>query len=152
AATGDEPGDFGLSGGVFLHFIDVVAHAAVAFVDEGDAGEADLRAADVPVVGAVVRAVVELDVDHRAAFEPDPGLAGAVLGGDLQAEHGRVSQDGTLAAGRRNVLVAGLRALEHAAFHDEGRDDVVPDLGESGTFKVVGEQEFLLLGDRLGRD
>ncbi len=138
--------------GVFLHFIDVVAHAAVAFVDERDAVEADLGAAEVAIVGAGVFAVVELDVDHRGAFKADPDLDDAVLGGDLQAVHGRVRRDGGLAVGGRNVLVAGLRALEHAVFDDERRDDSVPDLGGFGAFEVVGEQELLLLGDRLGRD
>ena len=90
AATDEELGDFGLLRGIFLHFIDIVAHAAVAFVDEGDAVEADLGAADVAVVGAGVLAVVELDVDHRGAFKADPDLDDAVLGGDFQAMHGGV--------------------------------------------------------------
>ncbi len=147
-----ELGDLGLLGGVLLHLVDVVAHAAVALVDEGDAVEADLGAADVAVVGAGVLAVVELDVDHRGAFEADLDLDDAVLGGDLQAVHGGVGRDGGLAVGGRDVLVAGLRALERALLDDEGRDDLVPDLGGLGALEVVGEEQFLLLGDRLGRD
>src|SRR5438552_3617902 len=41
AAADEELGAFGFLGGVF-HGVNVVAHGAVAFVDEGDAGESDL--------------------------------------------------------------------------------------------------------------
>src|SRR5207253_3326953 len=82
AATGEELDHFGLPGGVFPHFIDIVAHAAVAFVDEGDAVEAHLGAADVAVVRAGPLAVVELDVEHRGAFEAEADLDDAVAGGD----------------------------------------------------------------------
>ena len=63
---------------------------------------------------------------------------------------GGVAGDGGLAVGGGGV-VAGLRALERAVLDGEGGDDLCQDLGGLGALEVVGEEEFLLLGDRLGR-
>ena len=143
---------FGLVFRGFLHFVDVVAHTAVAFVDKSDALEANLGAAEMAVMGAGILTVVELHVDHRGAFKANPDLDNAVLGGDFQPVYGGVRCDGRLAVGGGNILVAGLCALERAVFDDEGRDDFVPDLCRFGAFKVIGEKKFLFLGDWLGGD
>lgn len=147
AAALEELGEFGFLGRIVAHFADLVLHAAVALVNDGDAVEADLGAAEVAVVGAFVFAVVELDVNHRGAVELDLALDDAVLGGDLQAVDGSVGLDLGFAVGGGDGLVAGLGALEGAVLDGEGRDDLVPDLGRRGALEVVGEEEFLLHGD-----
>ena len=129
-----------------------VALAAVALVEHDDFVEADLGAAEMAVVGAFEFAVVELDVDHRGTLELDAHFDDAVLGRDFQAMHGGVGRDGGLAVGGGDVLVASLCALQRAVFHGKGRDDFVPDLGGFGALEVIGEKEFLFLGDGLGRD
>src|SRR5258706_13031388 len=99
----EQGGTFGLLGGVF-HLVDVVAHRAFFFVDDGYAIEADLGAAEVAVVRAGVLAVVKLNVDHRSAFEADLDLDDAVLGGDVKPMHGGVRRDGGLAVFGRHGL------------------------------------------------
>src|SRR5207237_6923494 len=115
----------------------VVAHIAIAFVHDSDAVEADLGAAEVAVVGAGVFAVVELDIDHGCAFKADPGLHDTVLGGDFKAVHRGVGGNGRLAVGGGSILVARLRALQRAPFDDEGRDNLVPNLGGLCALKVI---------------
>jgi hypothetical protein len=137
--------------GIF-HLIDVVAHVAVAFIDDGDAIEPHLRAAEMTVVGAGVSAVVKLDVDHRRAFKPNPDLDDAVLGGDFKAMHRSVRDDRGFAVGRRDVLVAGLRAFQSPVFHRERGNDFVPNLRGLGALEVIGEKEILLFSNRLGGD
>ena len=131
-----------------LHLVDVVPHAAVALVDDGDAVEADLGAAEVAVVGAGVFAVVELDVDHRGTVEADPGLDDAVLGGDLQAVHGGVGLDGSglpLAAG---MFLSRVCVPLSAPFSTaKVGTTLCQTLAGVGALEVVGEEELLLLGD-----
>src|SRR4051812_11488272 len=103
-------------------------------------------------MSAGVRAVVELDIDHRSAFEADSDLHDAVLGRDLEAMDRRVWRDGGFAVGSRDVLIAGLGALEGAVFHSESWDDLVPDLCRLCALEVIGEEELLFLCDGLRRN
>jgi hypothetical protein len=104
------------------------------------------------VVSAFVFAVVELHVHHRGAFKANLDFDHTVRGGDFQTVDGGVGRNGRLAIGCRNVLVPGLRPLERPAFDDEGIHDFVPDFVALRAVEVVGEQELLLLGNRLFGD
>lgn len=128
-AAFEEFGDMGFFGGIVAHFADVIAHVAVAFVDDGDAIETHLGAAEVAVVGAGVFAVIELDVDHGGAVEADFAFDDGVLGGDFEAVDGGVGFGDGFAVGRGFVHVAGLSAFEGFVLDGEGGDDFVPDFG-----------------------
>lgn len=151
-ATDKQLGDFSLLGRIIAHFSDVVFHAAIAFVDDGDTVESDLSAAEMTVVGSGVFAVIELYVDHRSPFETNLDLDDTVLGGNLQTMHRRMGGDGGLAISSRNLLVPGLGAFQRAVFDREGGDHLVPDFGWLGSLKVIGEEDFFFPGDRLGWD
>ncbi len=139
-------------GDVFLQLDEGVALAAVAFVEHHHLVEPHLGAAEVAVVGALEFAVVKLDINHRGTLELDADLDDAVLRGEVEAKDRGVGGDGGFAVGGGDVLVARLRAFERAVFDGKGRDDFVPDLGGLGALEVIGEKEFLLFGDGLGRD
>ena len=66
--------------------------------------------------------------------------------------HGGVRADLGLPVSRRDGLVTGLGALEHALGHGEGRHHLDPALVGLGPLEVILEEELLLLGDRRGRD
>ncbi len=140
---------FGFSGGVHAHFADIVSHGAVALVDEGDAVEADLSATDVAIVGAFVLAVVELDIEHSGAFEPDPDFDDAIFCWDFEAVHGGMRLGGGLAVGGGFVFVPGLRAFEHSIFEGEGGHDLVPRRVAGGFGKIVREKQTPLFRERL---
>ena len=128
-AAFEEFSDLGFFGGIVAHFADVIAHVAVAFVDEGDAGETDLGAAEVAVVGAGEFAVIEFDIDHCGAVEADFAFDDAVFGGDFEAVHGGVGFGDGFAVSGRFVFVAGLGAFEGFVFDGKSGDDFVPDFG-----------------------
>ena len=151
-ATSEEPGAFGFLRRVLAHRVNVIAHVAVALVDDRHAVRPHLRAAKVSVMRAGVFAVVELHVHHRGAFQTNLHFDDAVPGGDLQAVDGGVGGDGGFAIGGGDVLVAGLHTLQCALFEDEGVHDPVPGLRRRGALEVIGKKEFLLPGDGFGRD
>ena len=156
-ATNEELGDFSLLGRVVLHRVDVIAHAAVLFVDDlygallGLGVITDLGAADVAVVATGEVTVVEFDVDHRGAVELDAAFHDGVLVRDFEAVDGGVGGDDSLAILGRLGLHAGLGAEEGAIGDLEGIDHADPALVR-GAGEIIGEEQLALLGDGFGRD
>jgi len=137
AAANKEFVGFGFASGILAHFADLVFHAAIAFVDDGDAVESDLSAADVAVMATGVLAVVEFDVEHRGTLKAHLHFYDAVFGGNFQTVYRRVRLYGGLSVGGWHVDIARLGAFQDAVFDGEGRDDFVPDFGDFFALEII---------------
>ena len=120
-------------------------------VHEGDLVRRDARHAEVPVVRAVELPVVELRRDGLRAAELEAELDQAVLCRDVVADDGLMSFHRRLAILLRGIE-AHLRALQRAVLEGIRRHDDGPAfvLAQLGPLEVIGEEQFLLLRDRLG--
>lgn len=148
----EQLGYLGLFGWVFFHGIDVIAHVAFFFVDQGHAVQPDLSPANVAVMAAREFPIIKLDINHRRPLKLNAALDDAVLRWDFQAMDCCVRLDDRLAVLRWAVHDARLRALERTRFKNKGIDDSVPGLGRWSRLKVVREQQFLFHRDRLRRN
>lgn len=120
-------------------------------VHEGDLVRGDARHAEVPVVRAVELPVVKLSRDGLRAAELEAELDDAVLRRDVVADNSLMPFHRGLAIRRRGIE-AHLRALQRAVLdgirrHHDGPAFVLAQLG---ALEVIGEEQFLLLRDRLG--
>src|SRR5438552_2802175 len=153
AVGGEQLADFGfVLVDVFPQLDQSVALAAVAFVKDGNLVEANLRAAEMAVVGAGEFAIIKLHVNHRGAFEADLAFDDTVLGGNFQAIDGGMGGDDRFPVLGRRVFLARLRALERPLLEGESIDDLMPWLRGRGTLEVIGEKKLLLMGDGFSRD
>ena len=111
----------------------------------------DPRHAEVPVVRAVELPVVKLRRDGLRAAELEAELDDVVLGREVVADDGLVPFHRGLAIRRRGIE-AHLRAFQRAVLegihrHHDGSAFVFAQLG---AVEVIGEEQNLLLRDRLG--
>ena len=135
----------GLAGGAFG-----AGDSEAFLVHEDDLVGGNARHAEVPVVRAVELPVVKLRRDGLRAAELEAELDDAVLGRDVVADDGLMPFHRGLALLRRGIE-AHLHALQRAVLEGIRRHHDGPALvlAQLGALEVIGEEQFLLLRDRV---